>query len=69
MKRNICNVVTIVSGIIEEVKSFYDSKKAEAYFIEEISLLENLTEEDIDYFLNEGYFQKGKKELTIIWST
>ena len=72
---NICNVITTISGVIDEVKSFNcetfseSAKKAEEYFVDQIIKLDSINQEDLEYFLDEGYYIKGNKEITIIWSS
>ena len=79
----IINVIEIVSGIPNKIESFpiYEDQlseeivdEAEKLFIEmilkkELEFNEVLTEEEKEFFLDEGYYDnKNGYELYIIWS-
>ena len=75
----IINVIEIIDGVINSVESFcvYEEQlvndvvdTAEKYFIDKVKEHKNeVTEEDEEYYLEEGYFSdKSGYEITIHWS-
>jgi len=75
----IINVVEIKSGIIDNITSFgvFDeskvqeiSEKAEALFIKKTEELGNInpSENDIEYLLDEGYFEIMNASVCLSWS-
>lgn len=64
----ICSVVVIKDGLVDDVYSFADVKKAEEKFLEVLRGYGDFTVKEEKFYLGDGYYVRGDFAVYLIYS-